>query len=66
MITMVIDVRSVEVFDYSFANELFAKTLLSLSVEYPGRFLVVEHLTFYTRENLEKTLESVGLTIIER
>lgn len=64
--TMVIDVKDVEVFDYSFANELFAKTLLSLPVEYPGRFLIVEHLTPYTRENLEKTLESVGLVMIER
>jgi len=64
--TLVIDVRDVEVFDYSFANELFAKTLLNLPVDYPGRFLVVEHLTPYTRENLEKTLESVGLVMIER
>jgi len=64
--TMVIDAKSVEVFDYSFANELFAKTLLSLPVEYPGRFLIVEHLTAYTRENLTKTLESLGLAIIER
>lgn len=64
--TVVIDVKGVEVFDYSFANELFTKTLLSLPVEYPGRFLVVEHLTTYTRENLEKTLESVGLIMIER
>jgi hypothetical protein len=64
--TLVIDLRGVEVFDYSFANELFAKTLLSLPVDYPGRFLVVENLTTYTRENLEKTLESVGLALIER
>ena len=63
---VVIDVKGVEVFDYSFANEFFAKTLFSLPVEYPGRFLIVEHLTTYTRENLEKTLESVGLAVIER
>jgi len=64
--TLVLDMRGVEVFDYSFANELFAKTLLTLPVDYPGRFLVVENLTTYTRENLEKTLESVGLAMIER
>lgn len=64
--TLVIDVKGVEVFDYSFANEFFAKTLLSIPVDYPGRFLVVENLTAYTRENLEKTLESVGLAMIER
>jgi len=64
--TLVIDVKGVEVFDYSFANEFFAKTLLSIPVDYPGRFLVIENLSTYTRENLEKTLESVGLAIIER
>lgn len=63
---MVIDAQGVEVFDYSFANELFGKTLLSLAAEHPGRFLVVENLTTYTRENLAKALESLGLAIIER
>jgi hypothetical protein len=62
----VIDCKGVEVFDYSFANELFGKTLLSLSKEYPDRFLVVENLTKYTRENLSKALESLGLIMIER
>jgi len=64
--TLVIDVKGVEVFDYSFANEFFAKTLLSLPADHPGRFLVVENLTTYTRENLEQTLESMGLAMIER
>jgi hypothetical protein len=63
---VVIDVQGVEVFDFSFANEFFAKTLLSLPVEFPGKFLVVEHLTTYTRENLAKTLESLGLAMVER
>lgn len=62
----VIDCKGVEVFDYSFANELFGKTLLSLSREYPERFLLVENLTDYTRENLSKALESLGLIMIER
>jgi predicted transcriptional regulator len=63
---IVIDAGAVEVFDFSFANELFGKTLLSLPHEYPGRFLVVEHLTKYAGENLSKALESMGLVIIER
>jgi hypothetical protein len=63
---MVIDAKGVEVFDFSFANELFGKLLLALPSEYPGRFLVVEHLTEYTKENLTKALESLGLVIIER
>jgi len=63
---LVLDLDGVEVFDYSFANELFGKTLLSLSSEFPGRFVVVENLTDYTRENLSKALESLGLAIIVR
>jgi len=63
---MVVDLKGVEVFDYSFANELFGKTILGMPVDYPGRFLVVENLTKYTKENLEKALESLGLTVIER
>ncbi len=64
--TVAIDATGVEVFDYSFANELFGKSLLSLGIEYPGRFLVVEGLTTYTRENLTKALESLNLAMIER
>jgi len=56
----------VEVFDFSFANELFGRTLLSLPHEHPGRFLVVENLSPYVRENLTKALESLGLLMIER
>lgn len=64
--TLIIDLSSVEVFDFSFANELFGKTLLSLRTEYVGRFLVVENLTDYTRENLDQALRALGLAIIER
>jgi DNA-binding transcriptional ArsR family regulator len=63
---LVLDLAGVEVFDYSFANELFGKTLLSLANEFPGRFVVVENLTDYTRENLAKALESLGLAIAVR
>jgi hypothetical protein len=62
---IVIDTSGVEVFDYSFANEFFGKTQLSLHNEYPGRFLVVENLTTYTKENLAKALESLNMAMIE-
>lgn len=62
---IVIDTSGVEVFDYSFANEFFGKTQLSLHNEYPGRFLVVENLSTYTRENLAKALESLNMAMIE-
>ena len=63
---LAIDAKSIEVFDFSFANELFGKTLLSLPQEYPDRYVMVENLNEYTRENLSKALESMGLAMIER
>jgi hypothetical protein len=63
---LVVDAKGVEVFDFSFANELFGKTLLRLPTEYPGRFVVVQGLTEYTRLNLAEALKSLGLAIIER
>jgi hypothetical protein len=63
---LVIDLDGVEVFDFSFANEFFGKLLLRLPDEYPGRFVIVEHLTSYTRENLVRALEGLSLVIIER
>jgi len=64
--TLIIDMKGVEVFDFSFANELFGKLLIALPQDYAGRFIVIEHLTDYTRENLVKALESMGLVAIER
>jgi hypothetical protein len=63
---LVIDLTGVEVFDFSFANEFFGKAILRLSDEYPGCFLLVEHVAAYARENLVKALESLSLAMIER
>lgn len=63
---VVLDTDGVEVFDFSFANELFGRPLLALPNRYQGRFLVVENLNEYTRENLSKALESLGIPMIER
>jgi hypothetical protein len=63
---IVMDLKGVEVFDFSFANELFGKTLYSLPVEFPGRFVVFDHLTPYTRENLVNALEGMKLMAIAR
>jgi hypothetical protein len=63
---LVMDLAGVEVFDLSFAEELFGKTLLTLGAEYPGRFLIVENLTECTNENLSKGLEGLNLAMIER
>jgi hypothetical protein len=63
---LAIDASGVEVFDFSFAAELFGKTLSTLGVEYPGRFLIVEGLTDSARENLNQALEGSNLLMIER
>jgi predicted transcriptional regulator len=63
---LVIDAAGVEAFDFSFATELFGKTLLTLGSEYPGRFVIAENLNECTHENLGKGLESLNLTMIQR
>jgi CheY-like chemotaxis protein len=61
---LAIDASGVEVFDFSFAAELFGKTVATLGAEYPGRFLIVEGLTDCTRENLNQALEGSNLLMI--
>ena len=61
-----IDASGVDVFDFSFASELFGKGLSRLGVDYPGRFVVAEGLTESARENLTQALEASNLIMIER
>ena len=63
---LVIDLKGVEVFDFSFANEFFCRLAIRLPTEFVGRFLVVEGLNAYTEENLQRALESVGVQIVKR
>lgn len=63
---LIIDGTGVEVFDFSFANELFGRTLSTVMTEYPGRFVIVDNLTEYASENLSKALESTNQIMIER
>lgn len=58
---VVVDAEGVEVFDFSFAGELFCKAVLRLANEYAGRFMIVENLNECTGENLGKALESSNL-----
>jgi hypothetical protein len=61
-----IDASGVDVFDFSFASELFGKGLSRLGVDYPGRFVVADGLTESARENLNQALEALNLIMIER
>ncbi|MGK2860238.1 MAG: STAS-like domain-containing protein [Thermoanaerobaculia bacterium] len=64
--TIILEMKGVDAFDFSFANEFFGKSLLALPRLYPQRFLVVQGLNTYTRENLVHALESLGLAMIEK
>jgi hypothetical protein len=63
---LAVDASGVDVFDFSFAAELFGKALSRLGVDYPGRFVIAEGLTESARENLNQALEASNLIMIER
>jgi len=64
--TVTIDLRGVDVFDFSFAAEFFGRLLQRLPTEHAGRFLVVEHIGPWTGPNLQATLEGLELAAIVR
>lgn len=61
-----VDLRGVDVFDFSFASELFGRLLQRLPSEHPGRFLVIDHLGPWTGPNLEAALIGLDLAAIVR
>jgi hypothetical protein len=63
---LVVDASGVDIFDFSFASELFVKAVSRLGVDHPGRFVVTEGLTESARENLNQALEASNLIMIER
>jgi hypothetical protein len=64
--TVVLDAAGVDAFDISFAGELIVPVVSMLATQYPGRFLVLEHLNEVTRENAGIALELRGLAVVER
>lgn len=63
--TIIIDLQGIEVFDISFASELFGRTILSMPMQFPDRYIVVTNLSEFTRENLVASLEKIQLAIVE-
>ena len=63
---LVVDAAGVNAFDFSFAAELFSKTLATLAGEFPGRFVVVENPNECTGENLAEALGRSNLVMIVR
>lgn len=55
----VIDLKGVEVFDFSFASEFLARLYASLATVYPGRALVLASPSDYVKVNLDAALKSL-------
>lgn len=62
---LLLDVHYVQAFDYSFAAELFERLIKTIRSR-DGRFLLIDGLTEYNRENLQTALESLNLCTIAR
>ncbi len=56
-----IELKHVEVMDFSFSSETFGKLYSSLAVAYPGRGLILANLSDYVRVNLDAALQALGL-----
>ena len=62
---IILDMQGIEVFDISFASEFVGKAVLFLPRQFPDRYLVVENLTEFAKENLVSALEKLDLSIVE-
>jgi hypothetical protein len=61
---LVLDLKGVEVMDFSFAGEVFGKLYSRLGMEHPGRALILRGLSDYVRVNLQAALASLGLVAL--
>lgn len=59
-----VDASEIDVFDYSFASEMFAKLVLHLPIEYEGRCIAVKGLSSYSEENLDPALKIAGVMML--
>ncbi len=59
--TLVVDLKSVEVMDFSFPSEVFGKLIGGLASHYPGRMLVLTNLSEFVKENLSAALRDLGV-----
>lgn len=62
----VIDLKGVEVFDFSFASEFLGRLYASLATAYPGRAVVLASPSDYVKVNLDAALRSLDqLALVE-
>lgn len=63
---VVVDFDGIKAFDYSFANELFGKTLPRMPIDFPDQFIAVTNLNEYTRENFINAISNLPLVVVEK
>lgn len=63
--TLVVDLKGVEVMDYSFASEVFGRIYGRIVTEYPGRVLLLTGLSDDVREDLSVTLAALELIALD-
>jgi len=54
-----IGLKGIDVFDFSFASELFGRLYASLATAYPGRAVVLASASDYVKVNLDAALKSL-------
>jgi hypothetical protein len=62
---LVLDASNVEVFDFSFAAELFGELAKQFQIR-DGQFFVVDEMDDYNQGNLQQALSSIGRTVVMR
>lgn len=61
---LVLNIKDVEVMDFSFASEVFGKLLARMPTEYSGRYVVLREPTEYVKENLQAALVDMELAVL--
>jgi hypothetical protein len=59
-----IQLKGIEVMDFSFSNEVFGKIYSTIGTIYPERAIVLANLTEYVKINLDAALASLGFMAV--
>lgn len=63
-VILAIDLHDVEVMDFSFASEVVGKILSRRPVEYSDRYVILQGVSVYVKENLDAALQNLELAVL--